>query len=250
MCSSSAPVTARPSAAMPSSIAITPAVLGWSPVIITGRIPALFARATASFASSLGGIDHADEAREHEVLLGTFLSTLGLRHRVRRQLAVGDAERPSARPASSSFTLRISARRSGAQAARLLADVLPDEQRSRSTSGAPFVNTISRSSSSVSVWTVLMSLRSDENGTSPTRRTVPSSAFPVEAGLARRDQQRALGRIALHRPAAFVLLHDGVVRAIGDGERPLQLEAKRAIDCAAAVAADLALGRVARAGEG
>ena len=41
--------------------------------------------------------------------------------------------------------------------------------RASSTSGAPFVNTSTRPSASASVWTVLINLRSDENGTSPTR---------------------------------------------------------------------------------
>ena len=54
--SSSAPVTARPSVRMPSSRAIACAVSGWSPVIITGRIPACCARLRRrSRASGRGG---------------------------------------------------------------------------------------------------------------------------------------------------------------------------------------------------
>ncbi len=54
---SSLPVMAssRPSSVMPSLLAIARAVPGWSPVIITGRMPAAMHTATASFASSRGG---------------------------------------------------------------------------------------------------------------------------------------------------------------------------------------------------
>ena len=47
------PVIARPS--MPSSAAIAPAVVAWSPVIIRTRIPASWHSAIAAFASDLGG---------------------------------------------------------------------------------------------------------------------------------------------------------------------------------------------------
>ena len=40
---------------MPTSLAIAAAVAGWSPVIITGLIPASMHWKTASLASSLGG---------------------------------------------------------------------------------------------------------------------------------------------------------------------------------------------------
>ena len=56
MASSSRPVMAMsPSSKIPICFAMAVAVILWSPVIITGLIPALFASATAAFDSSLGG---------------------------------------------------------------------------------------------------------------------------------------------------------------------------------------------------
>ena len=56
MASSSTPVIASsPSLNIPSSFAIAEAVITWSPVIITGFIPAFLQTATACFASGLGG---------------------------------------------------------------------------------------------------------------------------------------------------------------------------------------------------
>src|SRR5918994_971475 len=51
----SLPVRMRPSSARPSSVAMNAAVSGWSPVIITGRIPARLQVSTASLASGLAG---------------------------------------------------------------------------------------------------------------------------------------------------------------------------------------------------
>ena len=53
--SSSAPVRMRSPAAIPSARAMYPAVRGWSPVIMTGRMPAATQVATASRASGRGG---------------------------------------------------------------------------------------------------------------------------------------------------------------------------------------------------
>ena len=50
----------------------------------------------------------------------------------------------------------------------------------------------------------------------------------VQPGLPRRDDQRALGRIALHGPAALVLLEDGVVGPVGGGQRAHELDPQRA----------------------
>ena len=71
----------------------------------------------------------------------------------------------------------------------------------------------------------------------------------LQAGLARGDDQRAFGRVALDRPAAVVLLQHGVVRAIGGRERAIQLEPQRPVDRAAAVPRDLAFRRVPGAAE-
>ena len=54
--SRSSPVRARsPGPAMPTRLAMAKAVAAWSPVIITGVIPALLHWATASFTPGLGG---------------------------------------------------------------------------------------------------------------------------------------------------------------------------------------------------
>ena len=56
MASSSAPVIARsPGSMMPSAFAIAEAVTTWSPVIMTGLMPALRQVATAALASGRGG---------------------------------------------------------------------------------------------------------------------------------------------------------------------------------------------------
>ena len=71
----------------------------------------------------------------------------------------------------------------------------------------------------------------------------------LQPGLARRDDQRAFGRVALHRPAPVALLQHGVVGAVGDGERAHQLEPQRAIDRPAPVTPHFAFRRVAGAAE-
>ena len=85
---------------------------------------------------------------------------------------------PSVRSASEarpSTACAIASRRAGVSA-RVSLPTRSSVQRASRTSGAPFENTTSRSSSSTSEWAVLMSLRSDENGTSPTRGNRRSSA--------------------------------------------------------------------------
>ena len=74
----------------------------------------------------------------------------------------------SASPASSSLVRRISSRRTPVRERRP-SPTSSNAQRVSRTSGAPLVNTIPACSSSVSRWIVLINLRSDENGTSPTR---------------------------------------------------------------------------------
>ena len=48
---------------------MVPAVSGWSPVIITGRMPAASHVCTASRASARGGIHHRDEAEQRHLAL-------------------------------------------------------------------------------------------------------------------------------------------------------------------------------------
>ena len=73
--------------------------------------------------------------------------------------------------------------------------------------------------------------------------------FIRETGLACGDEQCALGRVALHDPAAVALLHGCVVRPVSDGQCSLKLVAERPIDGAAALPRYFALGRVARSTE-
>ena len=54
--------------------------------------------------------------------------------------------------------------------------------------------------------------------------------FILQPGFARRDDERAFGRVALHRPAPVALLQYGVVGAVGGGERTLQLDSQSAVD--------------------
>ena len=82
----------------------------------------------------------------------------------------------------------------------------------------------------VSRWIVLINLRSDENGTSPTRGSRSIERRGSEAALARGHQERAFGRIALHRPPAVMLPDGRVVRAVGDGERALDLHPPSAVE--------------------
>ena len=74
--------------------------------------------------------------------------------------------------------------------------------------------------------------------------------FSLQPGFARGDDERAFGRIALHRPAPVALLQHGVVGAVGDGQRALQLDAQRAVQpCRRLSTWTLALGRVAGAAQ-
>ena len=83
--SSSAPVTARlPSCKIPSSFAIAAAVSTWSPVIITGRIPASRHSSIAAFTSGRTGsiMPHSPKkqsscsSRSASSLSGFFVQTL------------------------------------------------------------------------------------------------------------------------------------------------------------------------------
>ena len=152
-----------------------------------------------------------------------------------RQPAARDAERPQApRPRA----LRWSAG-SPRDARRSAAGALADDferaarqqhvRRALGEHDAAFLSPVSR-------WIVLINLRSDENGTSPTRgearvervRLSPPCA-PRRAARLRSDRPaRSSGR-----PARCSV---GVVGAVGDRKRSLELDAKRAVDRAATFA--------------
>ena len=66
-------MTARPSVAMPSSWAMTAAVRGWSPVIISGRMPARLRPRHGVLRFGARRIDHADQPGEHQVLFDALV---------------------------------------------------------------------------------------------------------------------------------------------------------------------------------
>ena len=110
---------------MPSSRAITAAVRGWSPVIISGRMPAPLRARDGVLRLGARRIDHADQPGEDEVLLETAsdpAASLDVRRPAASRAATPSVR--SASPASASFTCRISARRSGVSGRRSSPDEL------------------------------------------------------------------------------------------------------------------------------
>ena len=73
--------------------------------------------------------------------------------------------------------------------------------------------------------------------------------FIAETRLARRDDQGAFGRIALHGPTAVLLLQHGVVRAIGCCKRSHELALQRPLDRAALFSFDRPFGCIACSAE-
>ena len=155
---------------------MTLAVRGWSPVIMIGRMPACFARATASFASTRGGsimpIRPANTRSCSTRSSGCAACSTNA-SRVSHRPATPSVR--SAWPASCSFVSSMAARRSGVSGRRSSPTSSRVHRVSR-TSGAPFVKTIPRSSCRPSRCIVLISLRSEEKGTSATRGSRSSSA--------------------------------------------------------------------------
>ena len=214
--------------AMPSSRAMTAAVRGWSPVIMIGRMPAPFARATASVASARGGSIMPIRPGEDEVLLDALVDAAVVR--VGASSASQRIATPSVRSASSgerlvgARDLRAALRR---QRPRLLADQLARAPREQHVGRALREHDAGAPSRSASRCTVLISLRSDENGTSPTRGSRASSASALRPALRAATSSAPSVGIALHRPAAVLLAaRVGVVRAVGGGERALELDAR------------------------
>ena len=146
---------------------------------------------------------------------------------VRVHPAVASERRPreSAEPRRPDLrsSCRISARRSAVRV-RVSSPTSSCEQRASSTSGAPLVKTRRRS--------CLLGIR--VNGTHQLALggkwhfadayKSGVERFARQPGFTCRDDQRAFGRIALHRPASVLLLQHGVVGTVGDGECAQQLE--------------------------
>ena len=154
-------MTASPSSRrMPTRRAIASAVRGWSPVIITGRMPAVRHSSTASAASGRGGsIMPTMPISTSPVSARSEVSGSGTSSQTRT--AKASVRRPSAamRPETSSTWARSSG-------------TVPDPfdtcaQRSVSTSIAPFVNDTTLPPAQG--WKVVISLRSESNGSSAIR---------------------------------------------------------------------------------
>ena len=243
-----APATARaPPATMPSSTAIAAAVAGWSPVIMIVRIPASRASRTARCASGRGGSIIPTTPSQTSSLLELHVEA------GRRPPRARGPGRP--RPGCAALRPRGSPRRRGwPAAARRLSgrSSFPTRswvQRARRMSGAPFDTRTVRPPRSASVWAVLISLRSDEKGISPTRRKRASRSSVDDPGLARRHHQRPLGGVAKHLPPAVCLAERGVAREHGCPQQPLDADTLGGVLEGAPLAPQLALGPVAGAGD-
>ena len=174
---------------MPSSRAIARAVSGWSPVIITARMPARWQRATASRASGRGGSCMPGEAEKRELALRVRRP----RKVVERPLGEGEhaqrvAGEQRARPRASRARPRRRAARSPSRvriARAALEDHLGralDERHAARRRRAPHDRSCACG-------------RSRTAGV-PSRGCSRSSASRVIAALGRGDEQRALGRVA------------------------------------------------------
>ena len=210
---------------MPSSAAITAAVRGWSPVIISGRMPARLARATASFASGRGG------------------SIMPISPANTRSCSTRSSGRATCSASASLVSQRAATPsvRSASAGERVvgLQDLGPAGRRQRPTAVADHLEAAARQEH------VGRALREHDAAALLLRvavdrahqlalgreRHLADARQPLvervgaQPGLARGHQQRAFGGVPVHDPAAVALLDDGVVRPIGDRQRTLELDA-------------------------
>ena len=165
---SSAPVMAcaASSGTMPRRRAIASAVAGWSPVIITGRMPALMQSRTAVAASSRGGsIMPIRPISARSLSMASTSGSAGSRGQARQAKAI--TRRPCAARRSGSTSTA-----SWSSGSKPLGDQCA-VQRGSTLSGAPLVKA---SNASPSAWKVVMRLRSASKGSSRTRGVSSSSA--------------------------------------------------------------------------
>ncbi len=131
----SAPVTARPS--MPSSRAIAPAVMAWSPVIMRTRMPARLATAMAFMASARGGSTSPTSAAISRSCISAIRSDEGSKVAgSNSRWAKASTRMPW--PAMRSFSAVTLARMSSVRGTVCPPGMRPNVDRSRITSGAPF----------------------------------------------------------------------------------------------------------------
>ena len=180
---------------------------------------------TASFASARGGSIMPTRPSEHQLVLEPFIeSSLS----ERSQPAAVRKATPSVRsasPASASLASRIAARRASSSGLRLVADQLVRAARQQDVGRALGEDAQARLPARRRYGPCSSACARRRTGTSPTRGKRASSASSSSPALRAATMQRAFGRVALHRPAAVALLQHGVVGAIADGERALELVA-------------------------
>ena len=228
-------MTTRPDPSSPSSAAIARAVSGWSPVIITGLMPARAQVRIASFASGRGG--SIIPTRPRSVISLSALSEL-------RVGPTGDGEDAKRlggellRGFQHGLTVRLAER-----APRLAGESQREQERSR-TSGAPLEYATQPSGVSCSV---VIRFRSEVNAISATRGRAAIELVPLDPRLRRRDDQRRLGRIAADLRASVRCAHEPCVGSECGGAEELAQRLRRGDRLA--VAEELALGLVAAAGD-
>ena len=193
-----------------------------------------------------GRIDHANQPFEDEVLLELIVR---LCRRSFRQPSRGDAERPK-RLAGQRFVgaqdlgAAVRGQRPAVVVHGLEGAACEQHVRSafREHDGAALLLGVTMERAHQ------LPLRRE--GHLANARQTPIERLGAQARLSRGHQERALGRIALNAPAAVLLLHARVVRAIRDREGAFQLDAKRSVHQSAAVGFHRALGCVSRSLEG
>ena len=166
--SSSAPVTDQsPGRAISSSLATAMAVARWSPVIITGRTPAIWHLATAARTSGRGGSIRPNRPRK--------VSPLSTIRGSRSAGRLRSSRRATAITRRARFAISSLAASTRARSAWVMGPLGVLEHRSSSTSGAPFTMAVQPPPGSVC--TVVISFRLESNGMSATRRQHSNSRF-------------------------------------------------------------------------
>ena len=228
---------ARPSAVMPSSLRDD----GGRARVIAGDHD----RANAGAPGARDGvlrlrarrIDHADQAGEHQALFDALvrIGARAPRARPASQPAGGDAKRAQRFAGQRFVGLQNLLATRGGERPPVLADDFERASRQQHV-GRP----LGEHDAGVFLRRVAMD-RAHQLALGR-KRDLADARQPLvevggaEAALAGRDDQRALGGIALHGPPAVALLHGGVVRAIRHRERALDFEPERTLDRSAAVA--------------
>ena len=207
--------------------AIASAVAGWSPVIITVRMCARLATATAAFASVRGGSimpTRPSNTRSSSMLSGSSIADVrpatasGSRPRAAAgTVRVAMARVRSAWPASASLRCRRVGPAVLVEDGRLAAfpyvPALREQDLRRAldedaqVAGVVAIEMNGR---------VALALRRERDFRDAGKARELVRRY---AELARRDDQRALGRIALHRPAAFAVRERRVVGERGSTQR-------------------------------